>query len=140
MKIKEIMTKEVKYIDPNTTLKEAAHIMRDKDIGSLPVGENDHLIGVITDRDITIRAIANGSDPKTETVKKIMTPKCLYCFEEDSVEETAKNMAENQIRRLPVMNKDKRLVGIISLADISIKASKQTAGEALQGISQRIKH
>jgi CBS domain-containing protein len=137
MKIKDIMTKEVKYINPNTTIKEAAHIMRDKDIGSLPVSENDQIIGVITDRDIAIRAIANGSDPQTETVKQIMTPKCLYCFEEDSVEDTAKNMAENQIRRLPVMNKEKRLVGIISLADISIKASKQAAGEALQSISQK---
>lgn len=137
MKIKDIMTKEVKYIDPNTTIKEAAHIMRDKDIGALPVGEKDQIIGVITDRDIAIRSIANGSDPQTETVKQIMTPKCLYCFEEDSVEETAKNMAENQIRRLPVMNKEKHLVGIISLADISIKASKQAAGEALQSISQK---
>ena len=139
MQVKDIMTKEVKYIAPNLTLKEAAGIMREKDIGALPVGENDHLTGVITDRDITVRAIANGFDPKTTTVKQAMTPKCLYCFENDSIEETAKNMAENQVRRLPVMNKDKRLVGIISLADISIKA-KQAAGEALQGISQRTKH
>ena len=137
MKIKEIMTKDVKYIEPNLTIKEAAKIMKDKDVGALPVGENDKLTGVITDRDITIRAIANGSDPQTTTVKEAMTPNCLYCFEEDSIEDTAKNMAENQVRRLPVMNKDKRLVGIVALADLCTKGSKQSAGEALQGISQK---
>lgn len=139
MKIKDIMTKEVKFIEPTVTLKEAANIMREKNIGALPVGENDQLTGVITDRDIAIRAIANGSDPKTTTVKQAMTPKCLYCFEEDSIEETGRNMSENQVRRLPVLNKDKRLVGIVALADIILKGSKQTAAEALQGISQRAK-
>lgn len=140
MKIKEIMTKEVKYIEPTVTLQEAANIMRDKDIGVLLVGENDHLTGVITDRDITVRTVANGVDPKTTTVKQAMTPKCLYCFEEDSIEDTAENMAQNQVRRLPVMNKDKRLVGIVSLADITVKGSKQVASVALEGISKRVLH
>lgn len=140
MKIKEIMTRDVKFISPNLTIMEAADIMRQKDIGALPVGEKDTLLGMLTDRDLTVRGIATGSDPKTATVKQFMTPKCLYCFEEDSVEDTAKNMAKNQVRRLPVLNKDKRLVGIIALADISTKASKETAGEALKGISKKTLH
>lgn len=137
MQVREIMTKAVKYIDPNTPLKEAAHIMLDKDVGSLPVGENDRLVGVITDRDITIRAIAKSNDPQTTTVRQIMTPKCIYCFEEDSIEEAAKHMGEHQIRRLPVLNKDKRLVGVISLGDICCKGSKQAAAEALDAISKQ---
>ena len=140
MKIKEIMTRDVKYISPNLTIMEAADIMRQKDIGALPVGENDKLLGMLTDRDLTVRGVASGYDPKTATVKQLMTPKCLYCFEEDSVEDTAKNMAENQVRRLPVLSKDKRLVGIITLGDISLKASKETAGEALKGISKKTTH
>ena len=137
MKIKDIMTRKVKYIEPTVTLKEAANIMLEEDIGALLIGEEDRLIGVVTDRDITVRAIANGFDPEMAVVKQAMTPKCLYCFEEDSVTETAKNMAKNQVRRLPVMNQDKRLVGIVSLADITLRGSKQSAAEALQGISQK---
>ncbi|HUX79778.1 MAG TPA: CBS domain-containing protein, partial [Alphaproteobacteria bacterium] len=124
MKVKEIMTKEVKFIDPNLSIKEAARLMKERDLGALPVGENDKLVGVITDRDITIRALANGHDIESVTIKEIMTPHCLYCFEEDSIEDAAKNMGKNQIRRLPVINKDKRLVGIISLGDIVSKGSK----------------
>lgn len=137
MKIKDIMTRDVKFISPNLTIMEAANVMREKDIGALPVGENDKLLGMLTDRDLTVRGTAIGSDPKTAIVKQIMTPKCLYCFEEDSVEDTAENMAQNQIRRLAVLNNDKRLVGIVALADISLKASKETAGKALEGISKK---
>ncbi len=137
MKVKEIMTREVKYIDPNSTVKEAARQMREKDVGALPVGENDRLIGVITDRDITIRAIANGHDPDSITIKQVMTPKTLYCYEEDSVEDAAKNMGQNQVRRFPVLNTDKRLVGIISLGDIVSKGAKPAAAEALFLISKK---
>jgi CBS domain-containing protein len=137
MQVKEIMTREVKFIDPKSNIKEAARHMREKDVGVLPVGENDRLVGVITDRDITIRAIANGHDPASITIKEVMTPKTLYCFEEDSVEDAAKNMGQNQVRRLPVLNKDKRLVGIISLGDIVSKGSKPAAAEALFFVSQK---
>lgn len=136
MQVKEIMTKTVKYIDPNTALNDAAQIMLNKDIGALPVGENDRLVGMVTDRDITIRAVAKSNDPHATTVREIMTPKCIYCFEDDSIEEAAKNMGEHQIRRLPVLNKDKRLVGVVSLGDICCKGSKQAAVEALDAISK----
>ncbi len=135
MKVKDIMTKDVKFVNSGITIEEAAKIMLDRDVGSLPVGENDRLIGVITDRDIAVRAIAKGQNPKSATVKDVMTPKCLYCFEEDSLEEAASSMGKNQIRRLPVLNANKRLVGIISLGDVSCKGAKAVAGEALCSIS-----
>jgi len=137
MKIKEIMSKEVKFVDPNTSLQEAAKIMREKDIGILPIGENERIVGMLTDRDIVIRTLANGKDVKSTTVKEVMTPKCLYCFEEDTIEDVSKSMSQSQIRRMPVLNKEKRLVGIISLGDLACKGSKQVAGDALQSISQK---
>ena len=137
MQIKEIMSKDVKFVDPNTTIQEAAKIMREKDIGSLPIGENDRLVGMITDRDIVIKTLANGKDVKETKVTEAMTPKCLYCFEEDTIEEVSKNMAESQVRRMPVLNREKRLVGIVSLGDLCCKGSKQAAGDALQAISQK---
>lgn len=133
------MSKDVKFIGPNSTLQEAAKIMGEMDIGILPIGENDRLIGMLTDRDIVIRTLANGKDIKTTTVKEIMTPKCLYCREEDTVEDVSKNMAQSKVRRMPVLNSNKRLVGIISLGDLSCKGSKEAAGEALQAISSRRK-
>jgi len=137
MKVKDFMTKNVKFITTSTTLKEAATLMLERDVGSLPVGENDRLVGVITDRDITIRSTAKGQNPQSITVKDVMTPKCLYCFEEDTIEEAASNMGKNKIRRLPVLSQDKRLVGIISLGDISLKGTKQATGEALFAISRK---
>lgn len=137
MQVKDIMTKDVKYIAPHVTLQEAAGIMREWNIGYLSVGENDQLMGVVTDRDITIRSVSKGANPATTTVEQAMTPKCLYCFEDDSIEETARNMAQSQVRRLPVMNKNKRLVGIVSLGDLCVKGSKQAAGDALEGIYQK---
>lgn len=101
MQIKNIMTKSVKYIDPNLTLTEAAKIMLEKDIGTLPVGKNDRLTGMITDRNISIRAIAKGLNPQSTTVKEAMTSHCLYGFEDDSVEDAARNMGKNQIRPSP---------------------------------------
>ena len=94
MQVKEIMTKNCTYVSPDTTFQEAAKIMRDKDLGSLPVGENDRLVGLITDRDIVVRTLANGKDINTAKVKDAMTPHCLYCFEEDTIEEASKNMGK----------------------------------------------
>lgn len=136
MKIKDIMTKNVTFIKPSTPLQEAASIMRDKDIGALPVGENDRLVGIITDRDIVVRALTENTDLKAKTVAQAMSPHCYYCFEDESLEDLSKNMGKNQVRRLPVLNRDRRLVGIVALGDLSRKGQKETAAEALTAISQ----
>lgn len=134
MLVKEIMTKSVDFITPQTSLAEAAQIMRDDDVGSLPVAENDRLVGMLTDRDIIVRTIAEGKF--NATAKDAMTKKVLYAFEDDSIEDLMTNFSKNQVHRMPVINHDKKLVGIVSLGDLSCKGSKQLAGEALCKISQ----
>ena len=134
--IKQFMTTNVEYIDPKTTLKEAAETMRAKDIGALPVGENDRLIGMLTDRDITVRGVADGKDPVKTTVKDAMTEKIVYCQEDQDVAEVTKMMRDKQIRRVVVLNGDKRMVGICSLGDIAIKHESGEAGETLAGVSK----
>jgi CBS domain-containing protein len=122
--------------NPDMSLREAAQKMRDGDFGVLPVGENDRLIGMITDRDIVTRALADGLDnPMEKKVREVMSEDVCYCFEDQKVEDVAKNMGENQIRRLPVLNRQKRLVGIVSLGDLAVKKAKKF-DEALCGISQ----
>lgn len=138
MRVKDIMTTDVKFIHPTTKIQEAAQIMRDKDIGALPVGENDRLLGIITDRDIVVRALTRNIDIQETTVEKAMSSQCLYCFEEDSLEDLSKNMGRNQVRRLPVLNREKRLVGIVSLGDLSQTGSKEATGMALAAISQKM--
>ena len=137
MEIREVMTTDVRLVDPNTTLKDAAQMMRDGDFGILPVGANDRLVGTITDRDIAIRAVAEGKDPNSTTVGEVMSEGIHYCFEDQEVEEAARLMSEAQVRRLPVLNRDKRLVGIVALADLAA-GSRATgpAGEALTGVSR----
>jgi CBS domain-containing protein len=132
MKVSEIMTHEVETVSPNETLQDAAKMMASRDAGALPVGENDQLIGMITDRDIAIRGIAKGKGPEAK-VRDVMTEEVKYCFDDQDVNEIARNMAEIQVRRLPVVNRSKRLVGIISLGDLS---QTRAAGHALHGISQ----
>src|SRR5690242_16528286 len=133
MRLKEIMTRHVECINPEDTLARAAERMRDLDVGCLPVcGGDDRLAGVITDRDITIRGTAEGRDPETTRIEDIMTPDISYCFENDSVDEAARIMEEMQIRRLVVLNRDKRLVGIVSLGDLAVKSGNQRlSAEAL---------
>lgn len=137
MNAKDCMSTNCQYVPKNTTLKRAAEIMRDEDIGFLPVIENDRMIGMVTDRDIVVRCIAEGCDPETEVVANAMSNATLYCFEDQSIEAVAKNMGEVQVRRLPVVNRGKRLVGVISLGDIS-QASEKKAGEATQHITENI--
>lgn len=134
MNISEIMKTNVEYIDPSTKLTDAARKMQQSDIGLLPVGENDRLIGTLTDRDIVVRGLANGKDPAALTARDAMSQKTLYVFDDQTVSEAAENMANNQVRRLPVLNRDKRLVGIISLGDIAKNGQAQQAGEALSAI------
>jgi CBS domain-containing protein len=134
MQLKDVMTTKVQLADPAIKLKEAASMMRDGDFGLLPVGANDRLVGTITDRDIAVRAVAEGKDPNTTTVGDVMSEGIRYCFEDQPVEEAARMMAQAQVRRLPVLNRDKRLVGIVALADIA--AETGPAGEALAGVSK----
>ena len=135
MKVSEAMTRDVRVASPDETVRQAAKTMATLDAGVLPVGENDHLIGMITDRDIAIRGIAQGKGPKAK-VRDVMTEDVKYCFDDQDVEEVTRNMADIQVRRLPVLNRDKRLVGILSLGDIAISPDSKEAGDALRGISR----
>lgn len=121
MLAKDIMSKKPEFLPPTATLKQASDQMRTHDYGFIPVGENDRLIGTVTDRDITIRAVAEGRDCNKTTLKDVMTKGIQYCYETDTVEKAAQTMEKLQIRRLVVLNKDKRLTGIISLGDIATK-------------------
>jgi CBS domain-containing protein len=135
MKIKDIMTSDPELIDPNASIREAAKRMKSEDIGALPVGENDRLIGMVTDRDIAIRGVAEDRTPDATTVRDVMSEKIFYCFEDDDIEDAAQCMAENQVRRLPILNRDKRLTGIISLADIA-QTGEDCEKTALEGVSE----
>ena len=135
MQAQDLMTRDVTIVDPETTIQQAARAMVALDVGALPVGEDDRLVGIITDRDIVVRGIAEGKGPKTK-VRELMTPAVKYCFVDDEVEEIATNMADIQLRRLPVMDHDKRLVGILSLSDIAVGDEPEQAAEALCGISR----
>jgi CBS domain-containing protein len=136
MQVRELMTPEVEIIRPDDTLQTAAKMMADIDAGILPVGENDRLVGMITDRDITVRAVAEGRDPDKTMVRDAMSDEVRYCFEDEDSEEVARKMGSWQVRRLPVLNRDKRLVGIVSLGDMVIGGSEDPAKEALKEISQ----
>ena len=111
MQIREVMTSQVKTVQPSTRIREIARLMRDEDIGAVPVTENDRLIGMVTDRDIVIRALAYGVDVEAKSAREVMSPRLLYCREDQSVEDVLQNMGEQQVRRLPVVDRDKRLVG-----------------------------
>ena len=119
MQVAEIMTPGAEVIDPNTMIQDAARRMRAEDIGALPVGENDRLIGMVTDRDIVLRAVAENRNPSNTAVRDVMSERVYYCFDDDDIDQAARTMAEHQVRRLPVLNHDKRLVGMMSLADLA---------------------
>ena len=119
MLVKECMTEHVELGTPDMTVCEAAKKMREGDFGILPIQENDKLVGMLTDRDIVVRAIAVGLDPEQTNVKEIMTAQVLYCFDDQNIEEVSENLGRNQIQRLPVINRQKRLVGILSLGDLA---------------------
>jgi CBS domain-containing protein len=137
MKLKDIMTKNVECVHPGDTLQEAARKMKDLDVGPMPVcGENDKLVGMLTDRDITIRAAAQGWDPKTTKVQDTMTKEVVWCFYDQDAEDAARLMQERQIRRLLIMNHDERLVGIVSLGDLVTEGARKQAGETLRAVSE----
>jgi CBS domain-containing protein len=135
MKVSEAMTTDVRIASPSQTIQEAARLMAEIDAGVLPVGDNDRLVGMITDRDIAVRAVAGGL-PANTPVSEIMSREVKYCFADDDVDEVAQNMGDIQVRRLPVLNKDKRLVGILSVGDIAMAEGPEPAGEAICGISE----
>jgi len=136
MKVSECMTREVRLAAPEETLQDAARMMADIDAGILPVGEDDRMIGMITDRDIAIRGVALGRAPDAK-VREIMSDEVRYCFEDDDADDVLDNMAAIQVRRLPVVDRDKRLVGIVSIADLARKREEAAhAGEALGEIAR----
>jgi CBS domain-containing protein len=138
MKLKEIMTRKPTVIRPDQTICEAARKMKELDVGMLPVCDGERLVGAITDRDLAIRAIADGCDPLSTKVNEIMTPEISYCFEDDDLPEAARIMEEKQIRRLTVLNRDKRLVGIVSLGDLALRANdEELVEEVLECVSNR---
>jgi CBS domain-containing protein len=138
MLVRELMTQDVECARPNDTLQEAAEKMRDFDIGLLPVcGDNDRLVGMLTDRDITVRAAAEGLDPWTCRTRDVMTPNVIYCMEDQDVAEAAQLMKDNQIRRLVVLDRNKLLVGIVSLGDLAVESgNEQLVGNALEAVSE----
>jgi CBS domain-containing protein len=134
MQVREIMTPAVTIASPEDTVQKAAKLMEKIDSGVLPVGENDRLVGMVTDRDITVRAVAQGKSPSRCKVREIMSEDVKYVYEDESVEDAARNMSELQVRRLPVLNRDKRLVGIVSLGDVYARDEGKAAA-ALKNIS-----
>jgi CBS domain-containing protein len=136
MKVRDVMSDDVKLATPDMSLEQAAKLMEDADAGILPVGENDRLVGMLTDRDIVIRAVAKGLDVKRTLVREAMSPEVKYCYEDEDLNHVSQNMADLQVRRLPVVNREKRLVGIISVGDIAASDKPIKAGAALRGIAQ----
>ena len=137
MKIQQIMTKKVETAAPTLPIGKAAEKMRDLDIGFLPICDNDKLIGTVTDRDITIKSVAQGRDPRLAPVSEIMSQQVFYCYEDKDVEHCARYMQEKEVRRLVILNREKRLVGVVSLGDIAkATGEKQLAGETLGQIAE----
>jgi len=137
MKIRDIMTPNVEYVWPDDTLQEAALKMKDLDVGPLPVCDRDRIAGILTDRDITVRAIALGRDPRSTRVRDVMTPDVIACHEDEDVEVAARLMQERQVRRLLVLDRDERLVGIVSLGNLAAETGDpQRIGEILQDVSE----
>ena len=135
MKVKQAMTSEVRVASPEQTIREAAQLMAELDAGALPVAENDRLVGMITDRDIAVRAVAEGL-PADTPISEIMSHEVLYCFEDQQLDDVARNMGQVQVRRLPVVNREKRLVGIVSFADLARSEQPTTVGRAVSHVSE----
>lgn len=132
----DIMRRDVHLASPDDTVQQAARQMREEDTGALPVGEGDRLVGMVTDRDVAVRLAAEGRDPARTKVRDVMSPEVRYVFEDEDLEHVADNMAEQQVRRLPVMNRQKRLVGVVSIADIAKASKPHVAGNSLGGITR----
>ena len=135
MKVAQAMSRDVCLTNPDQNICEVACTMAQIDAGAVPVADGDRLVGMITDRDIAVRAVAEGKGPDTP-VREVMTAEIKYCFEDEELDHVAKNMAEQRVRRLPVVNRDKRLVGMLSVGDIALTRQKKAAAQALSGVSR----
>lgn len=135
MRVSEAMTRDVRIASPNQTIQEVARMMADIDAGALPVGDNDRLVGMVTDRDIAIRAVAEGKGPDAK-VGDIMSSKVCYCFEDEETSDVCRNLGEQRIRRIPVVDREKHLVGILSLGDLAMNDGDGSAGRSLSSISR----
>ena len=135
MQLRDVMTTDVKTLTPDQSIREAAALMADIDSGALLVNDQDRLIAMITDRDIAIRAVAKGLDCDTP-IREVMSKTIRYCFDDESVQDVAQNMAENEMRRMPVLNREKRLVGVVSLGNIASCHSQKTSDTVLQGVAR----
>lgn len=136
MQVQQIMQTAIRFAEPNMTIRDAARSMRADNIGALPVSENGRLVGMVTDRDIVVRAVAEERSPGDTSVREVMSQGVCYCFEDDDIDQAAEVMAEHQVRRLPVINRDKQLVGFIALADLGRTREENAAQDALRGISE----
>jgi CBS domain-containing protein len=137
MKIKEVMTRAVEVVRPDNTVQEAAAKMKSRDVGPIPVVDGDRVVGIVTDRDIVVRSVADGRDSKTTRVQDVMTRDVASCGEEDDVKDAARTMKQRQIRRLVVLTADKRLAGILSLGDIAVDTrDDKMSGDVLEKVSQ----
>ena len=134
MKVRDAMSGDVRLTDPDRSIREAAQMMAEQDIGALPVGENDRLVGMVTDRDIAVRAVAQGLGPETK-IRDVMSQEVLYCFDDEDLDDAAHNMGDIKVRRLPVLNRDKRLVGIISISDLAGREDARQLGRTIADIS-----
>ena len=138
MNISEVMTRDVQVLHPQATLRMAAEQMRALDVGAIPVCDGERLVGMLTDRDIVVRAIALGRDPSATDVSACMSPEICWCYEDDPVERAAEAMEKYQVRRLPILDRNKRLVGIVSLGDLATEEgiSDRLSGEVLEEVSE----
>ncbi|MBA8909858.1 CBS domain-containing protein [Aminobacter ciceronei] len=135
MNIEKAMHKGAKWVSPDTPVSEVAALMRKDDIGSVPVGDGDRLVGMITDRDLVLRALPDGADPKALKARDVMTRGIVYCRTDQSIEDAIHLMEDRKIRRLPVINDKKRLVGMLSLGDVSHHASRKLSGELMHAVA-----
>jgi CBS domain-containing protein len=135
MKVKNAMHKNAEWVSPETPISQIAKKMKDLDIGSLPVGENDRLIGMVTDRDIACRGVANGKDVSKLTARDVMSKGIVYCTDTEDLDDAVRLMETKKIRRLPVINEQKRMVGMLSLGDVSHAASREMSGEVIAAVS-----
>ena len=136
MKLKDVMTTQVEVVRPEASIQEAAEKMRALDVGALPVCDGQQLKGMVTDRDLTVRATAQGRDPKATPVREVLSPEVAYAFEDQDLEDAQRLMQEKQIRRLPVLSRDQRLVGIVALADVAAEAGKKDVARTVQAVSK----
>jgi len=137
MKLRDVMTRDVEVIHPDATLREAAETMEALDVGPLPVCDGARLVGMITDRDLVVRAMSAGQDPNSAKVREVMTPDVAYCFEDQDVTDAAQMMKDKQIRRLVILDRDKRLVGIVSLGDLAVETGNdRMSGDVLEKVSE----